>query len=507
MLLLVGLSIVGLLFAPLRIATLVADAALVALLVLDFLATPSPSRLDIRRSVPARAGLSQEFRRLVRIDVDSAPRAAGRELELREEFPAAFEVLARTVLTNQVPFERAVERAVERAAEGSTDAPRRPGTVAPLEGDPTGGPDAVRLPASGPIDLVRVYRSGRRGQFTVGDMRVRLRGPLGLVQRQARLTGESRVSVEPALAGLRRTLKLAASDRWKDLGVRFIRRRGGLTEFESLRDHVAGDDVRRVDWKAFARRGRPTVRQFQEERGQELILAFDCGRRMGAATEEEVAGSGGHIRGRTSISGWTKLDHALDAGLELAAVALSRGDRVGVIAFDARVLAYVPPARGANQLRRLREAVFALQPSRLESDVARAPRELGLRHRRSALLVMLSDLADPHSVEVQKRALSCGSKRHKIVFAGLDDPSLRLAAEGRIEARHKGEGDVHAAELASEVPTEINARVRAVTYEIVHERRLGLNGLRRPGLRVIDTLPAEAAGPLLGAWLEERRSG
>jgi uncharacterized protein (DUF58 family) len=216
---------------------------------------------------------------------------------------------------------------------------------------------------------------------------------------------------------------------------------------------------------------------------------------MGATTEERVAGQGGssgtigaagYDSGRSSLSGWTKLDHALDAGLELAAVALSRGDRVGLIAFDARVLAYLPPVRGSNQLRRLREAVFGLEPSRLEADIGRGLRELGLRHRRSALLVVLSDLADPLSVERQKNALAAGSRRHKIVFAGLDDPSLRLAAEGKLET----EGGV-----------------RAVALELGHERRAGLRRLRRPGLRVIDALPAEAAGPLLGAWLEERRSG
>ena len=47
-----------------------------------------------------------------------------------------------------------------------------------------------------------------------------------------------------------------------------------MTDFESLRDYVSGDDVRFVDWKAFAHRGRPMVRQYQVERGQELIRNF-----------------------------------------------------------------------------------------------------------------------------------------------------------------------------------------------------------------------------------------
>ena len=153
-------------------------------------------------------------------------------------------------------------------------------------------------------------------------MRLRVRSPLGLVWRQGRLPGSQRIAVEPALAGLKNTLRLAASERWRDLGVRSLRRRGGMTDFESLRDYVPGDDVRFVDWKAFAHRGRPMVRQYQVERGQELILLLDCGRRMAATT----------AAGRTR--GWTKLDYALDAALQLAAVALQEGDRAFLMVFS-----------------------------------------------------------------------------------------------------------------------------------------------------------------------------
>ena len=112
-----------------------------------------------------------------------------------------------------------------------------------------------------------------------------------------------------------------------------------------------GDDPRLVDWKAFARRGYPVVRDFQEERGQELIVVVDGGRRMGAGT----AGTQG--------TEWTKLDYALDAGLELAAVALQAGDRVGFAVFDRRLRVYIPAIKGARQLGRIKRAVFAELPS------------------------------------------------------------------------------------------------------------------------------------------------
>jgi uncharacterized protein (DUF58 family) len=524
------LSLAGALYAPLRWIVLCADAAFVLCFALDYVRTPRPDRLSVRRRLPGHAGLSQDFARSVRVDVSALPSAAGLELELHEQFSPAFEVRGRTLRSARTTLPRATTTQGGISRPGSRDegpnaarpsSPAAPhGFAPPLEGDPSGGPDVTILPTSGPIDLVRVYRSSRRGVQALGDMRLRLRGRLGLVQRQARMRGEQNLEVEPALLNLKHTLKLAASERWRDLGLRYLRRRGGMTEFESLRDHVHGDDLRLVDWKAFAKRGRPIVRQFQEERGQEMILVFDCGRRMSTTSEEIAPSSAARAAGRTSsgdrstsmvagtsrasagaqnideakkrerpvlpVVGWTKLDHALDAGLQIAAVALQRGDRVGALAFDSKVRAYVPPSRGSRQLERLRDALFALQASALESDLERALRELALRHRRRALVLILSDVADPLSIERQRAALATGSRHHKILFATLDDPSLRSAAEGT---------------------AQVDAAVRAAAMELLEERRQSLRRLSHTGVRVLDTLPAEAAAPLLAAWLEARRGG
>lgn len=428
-------------FPEARAALLALDLVLVLACLYDFLVTPAPARFEVERELPESVGLSAELARRLRL---SAPggRGAGLRVRVHEEFPDTFEVVARTLAGAAAP---------------------------PLAGDPTGGPDEGRVRAG--LVLERVYRPRLRGAHALGDLRLSVRGPLGLVERQRRLAGEQIVAVEPVLVNLRHTLRLAASERWQDLGIRRLRRRGGQTEFESLRDYVHGDDPRQVDWKAFARRGKLTVRQFQEERGQELVLLVDCGRRMRAVASEGAQ------------AGWTKLDWALDAALQLAAVALARGDRVGVLAFDGRLKAYVAPARGARQRQRLRDAVFHLQPSAVESDLERALRELAARHRRRALVLVVSDVADPFSVAHQRRALAAASRRHRVIFAALDDPGVRALA--------------HAADA--------DAPSRAAAFELAADRRRALRQLAGSGVRVLDALPAEAAGPMLAAWLDERR--
>ncbi len=420
----------------LRLVVLVGDALLLGALVYDFGRAGDPARLELRRRAPERVRLSQPFERTLELGRARARLA----VTVFEVYPATFQALAQT-----------------------SDAALAPGAS-----------ESGRFDAEGRVALVRRYRADLRGRFAFGDVRVRVRGPLGLLERQTRFAGELELAVEPALLRLSETLRLSASERWQDLGVRTLRRRGGLSEFESLREYVPGDEVRRIDWKAFARRAKPMVRSYQVERGQELILLVDCGRRMRAP-----GGAGEH-------AAWSKLDWALDAALELAAVALQKGDRVGMAAFERELVAYVAPAKGARALARLSQVLFPLQPSGRDGDLARALRELAVRHRRRATVLVISDVADPLSLAEQRAALAAGSRHHRLVFAALDDPELRRAAEGTAGADDAG--------------------LRAAALELVAERARSLRTLAGSGARVLDALPAEAAAPMLAAWLDERRA-
>ena len=109
--------------------------------------------------------------------------------------------------------------------------------------------------------------------------------------------------------------------------------RGLGTEFESLREYAEGDDFRKMDWKASARRGKLIVRQYEQERNQCVIICLDVGR----AEPSEV-------------NGVSKLDHALDACLMLMHAAAASGDFVGLLMDADHVKRYIPPRKGRNQV-------------------------------------------------------------------------------------------------------------------------------------------------------------
>ncbi len=296
------------------------------------------------------------------------------------------------------------------------------------------------------------------------------RSPLGLLRRRVQGAGDAELRVYPNTSALLRPEALDPRRALALLGVRPARKRGEGMEFESLRDYVPGDDPRRIDPTASARRGRPVVRQYQHERNHQVVIALDASRLMA-----------GRFAGRT------KLDHAVDAALALAYAALLTGDRIGMALFASRVLGFVPPRRRRRDLGEFVELLRPLQPRIVEADFGALAAELAARQRQRALLVILTDFveADAASFAAPLVALA---RRH---------PVLLVAVRDRIYD-----------ELA-EPPTD-RARDRLGPYrdlvvdDLLREREVALGRLRRQGLHTLDLAPAALTGAVLNRYLALR---
>src|SRR5947208_13477558 len=120
-----------------------------------------------------------------------------------------------------------------------------------------------------------------------------------------------------------------------------------------------------MDWAATARSQKAIVRTYRAERNQTVITMLDNGRIMAGRVDDVP-----------------RLDHAMDAVMMLTAVATRLGDRAGLVAFSRDVRAVVPPGHGRDQLTRVTEAMYSLEPELVESDHRGAFLETLARFRR-----------------------------------------------------------------------------------------------------------------------------
>ncbi len=325
---------------------------------------------------------------------------------------------------------------------------------------------AVRLPAS---DARYPLRPRRRGALDFGPLNLIVEGRLGLVARRIVLEPEGvrRLEVRPAF-GLGAALDVQGL--LAELGLRRRPRRGEGTELAGLREAVPEDDARRIDARASARLGRPVARVYEPEQDQELLIGLDVGRRMGA-----VIGPDGE----------TKLDRAAAVAARLAAVALAQHDRVGLLCFGGEAGAFVPPGRGRAHLGRLLEVLTAATAEPVDASWTRALEALRRRQKKRALVVFLTELADPGRSSATVEVLGLLARRHRVLYVALRDPELRALADAAPE-------DEAALHLGLAALALDDARGRAMAE------------LARRGVRALDRAPDEVDAATLRAYLSLR---
>jgi uncharacterized protein (DUF58 family) len=329
----------------------------------------------------------------------------------------------------------------------------------------------LRVPARGRVTAETTFQPSRRGRFELREVVVRVAGPLGLLARQGKRELPGLLRVYPPFASRKEAELRIDRARILDIGLRSARERGGGTEFDQLREYSVDDESRRMDWAATARTGKAIVRTYRAERNQTVIVALDNGRTMAG-----------------QVAGVARVEHAMDAVLMLTAVATRLGDRAGLIVFDRRVRAVVPPGHRVDQLTRVSEAMYQLEPELAESDYRGAFTETLVRFHRRALLVVLTELANQALGDTLLPALPLILRSHLVVVASVRDPDLLRWASSP------------AADAAS-------AYRKAAAQAALEERRILAAQLRGLGVTVVDAPPGVLAPALAEAYLKVKATG
>ena len=305
-----------------------------------------------------------------------------------------------------------------------------------------------------------------RGSAKFRGTFLRISCPLGLVTRQEFLDTEERVRVYPNLLALKEFDLLKQQGRLRDLGIRHSRQRGLGMEFESLREYTQGDDYRKLDWKASARRGKLVVRQFEQERNQAVIIVIDVGRHMMA-----------------EANGVPKLDHVLDALLMLTNAAAMAGDMVGLLAYADNVRRYIPPRKGRAQIGAIIDAIHDMEAEPVESDPINAFSYLASRWKRRSLVVTFTDYEDVDRAEELCAAFAPMARRHVSLLSRVLDPRMKAIASQRITS-------------VSEM-----YQVAAGTM-LMEDRRNAARVLKSRGIHTLDSDPENLASDLVNYYFK-----
>lgn len=310
----------------------------------------------------------------------------------------------------------------------------------------------------------------RRGEFTWPGLVLRIKSPWGLAWWHRLIPITTKVDVYPDLIGLRALsvrISLEASG-----SLRRRRHSLGGTEFAELRDYYLGDDLRMMDWKATARRGRPLVRVMEPERDQPLIILLDRGRLMTA-----------------QVAGLKRFDWALNAALALAMTGLRRGDRVGLAVFDQGLHRWIAPQAGDSHLGQILAQIYNVEPVLKESDYIGTVSTLLGQYTRRALVVMLTEIIDQTASGELLAAMARLTPRFLPFCVTFRDPLVERLSHQSL--RDKIESS----------PTLDLLYDQAVALDLLHQRQRAFAKVKQQGVLVLDAPAPQLSEALVDQYL------
>ncbi|SEA14213.1 DUF58 domain-containing protein [Microbulbifer marinus] len=312
-----------------------------------------------------------------------------------------------------------------------------------------------------------------RGRADFGPIEVLADSPWRLWQTRVRLGQPQSVKVYPNFLGISSLQSLSTEQSLRFLGLHQQQRRGEGMDFRQLREYRQGDSQRQVDWRASARLRKLISREYQDERDQEIVYMLDCGRRMRAKDGE-----------------LSHFDHALNALLLSAYVAIKQGDAVGLHAFAADGMSsggQLPPVKGKGGINLLLNHVYDLHSGTANADFSGAAQQLLAKHPRRALVILVTNLRDEDSDELLA-AVQLLSRRHLVMVA-----SLRETAVDQL--------------LHKPVESFADAIDAASARDFLQRRARLLQQLRARNVLVVDSAPDQLHMALVETYWQLKRSG
>ncbi len=263
--------------------------------------------------------------------------------------------------------------------------------------------------------------------------------------------------------------------------------KGRGMDFDRVRNYVAGDDVRTIDWNVTARTGEAHIKVFTEERELTILLLIDI----------SASGDFGSVES-------SKRELAAEAAGVLAASAIRNRDKVGVILFCDDVELYIPPGKGRTHIMRIIREILFFQPQRRGTDITRALDFANSVLHRRAVIFLVSDfcLGMNHEEKLShlltKLQVSC--RRHDVIALSVADPrEMNLPDVGLLCIEDAETGEV------VELDTSDHTVRENYAAQANQRRDNTARKIRSRGIDLVECLNGEDWMPSLLGFFQNRR--
>ncbi|HUE88515.1 MAG TPA: DUF58 domain-containing protein [Vicinamibacterales bacterium] len=214
---------------------------------------------------------------------------------------------------------------------------------------------------------------------------------------------------------------------------------GASVDFAEHRGYVPGDDIRRVDWRVYARTDKYYIKEFEADSNANFSVLLDVSKSMAF---------GSRI---------TKLDYAKTLAACLTYLVSKQRDRVGLVTFDEDIIDHVPPsAKHVDVVLHALDRVQAKRPGRFGVPIRKLAEHFGRR----GIVVVISDFYEEPDEVLDAVSLIRFRGNDVILFHVLDPAEIDFSFEDASSFE-----DLESGEQLPVVPDALRAQYRAMIRE------------------------------------------
>ena len=305
-----------------------------------------------------------------------------------------------------------------------------------------------------------------RGEYHFGKVNVYLQSLLGLIERRFTGDEEEMVPVYPSFMQIRKYQLHAEAAQTKDAGNRRLRKIGHSMEFEQVKEYVQGDDVRKLNWKATARKGSLMINSYTDEKSQQVYCVIDKGRLM-----------------KMPFNDLTLLDYAINASLVMCNVALYRQDKFGLMTFSNKMGSMLAADRKPVQLEKVLQQLYNQQTAFLESDFELLYTRIRATIKQRSLIILFTNFESLAGMQRQMPYLKRIAKYHLLLLVFFENTELKKVTTQ----------NVHDIE---------DLYVKTIAGKYAHEKRLIVKELQNAGILSILTAPENVTVNTINKYIE-----
>jgi len=310
-----------------------------------------------------------------------------------------------------------------------------------------------------------------RGLYFFGNINVYASTSLKIFARKYQFDNEKKVAVYPSYIQMKKYEFLAMSNQLTEFGLKKIRRIGHTMEFEKIKNYIAGDDVRTINWKATAKRGALMINQYQDEKSQPIYSIIDTTRAMKMPFEKLKL-----------------LDYAINATLAFSNIALLKNDKVGMMTFAEKVDNVVAARNKKTNLSILNEVLYNVNTEFNDADFGFLNGMIKRKINQRSLLILYTNFEHISALKRQLPYLKSIAKKHLLVTVFFENTALDAIIKERAD-------DLQ------------GIYYKTIAEKFSYEKRLIVKELEKSGVHSILTKPSLLSVNVINKYLEFKSKG